>query len=245
MRSHRTYRTEAVVLHTWKLGEADRIISLFTRDHGKIRAVAKGVRRTGSKFGARLEPFGHVDVQLLEGRGSLETVTQVESLHPPMLGSDYDRFCAAEVLVEAADRIVAEDRSPSLTQYRLLLGALIALGRGQLPTTAVVDSYLLRALAAAGWATTVAACVSCGETGDLRWFSPQLGGAVCPTCRSQGAASASPELLALLGALLAGDWDHVNATEPGLRSRAHGIVGTFAAWHLDRSLRSLPFLEGS
>ena len=239
-----TYRTEAVVLRTWKLGEADRIISLFTRDHGKVRAVAKGIRRSGSKFGARLEPFGHVDVQLAQGRGSLETLTQVESLHPPMLGSDYDRFCAAEVLVEAADRIVAEDHSPSLTQYRLLLGALIALGRGQLPATAIVDSYLLRALAAAGWATTVVACVSCGDTRDLRWFSPQLGGAVCPSCRAQGSASASPELLALIGALLAGDWEHVCASDPGLRNRAHGIVAAFAAWNLDRSLRSLPFLEG-
>ncbi|MDO5066287.1 MAG: DNA repair protein RecO [Propionibacteriaceae bacterium] len=241
----RTYRTEAVVLHTWKLGEADRIISLFTREYGKVRAVAKGVRRSGSKFGARLELFSHVDVQLVEGRGSLDTITQVESLHPPMLGSDYDRFCAAQVLVEAADRIVSEDRSPSLSQYRLLLGALIALGRGQLPAMAVVDSYLLRALAAAGWATTVQACVSCGDTEDLRWFSPQLGGAVCPTCRAQGSASASPELLALIGALLAGDWDHVCAVAPNLRSRAHGIVGAFAGWHLDRSLRSLPFLEGS
>lgn len=241
----RTYRAEAVVLRTWKLGEADRIISLFTREHGKVRAVAKGVRRTGSKFGARLEPFGHIDVQLAAGRGALDTVTQVESLHPPMLGSDYDRFCAAEVLVEAVDRIVAEDRAPSLTQYRLLLGALIALGRGRLPTMAVVDSYLLRALAAAGWATTVEACVQCGHTEELRWFSPQLGGAVCPSCRAQGSASASPELLALIGALLAGDWEHVCASDPGLRHRAHGIVAAFAACHLDRSLRSLPFLEGS
>ena len=84
----RTYRDEAVVLRTWKLGEADRIISLFTREHGKVRAVAKGIRRTGSKFGSRLEPFGHVDVQLAEGRGTLVTVTQAESLHPPLLGAD-------------------------------------------------------------------------------------------------------------------------------------------------------------
>ena len=73
------YRDEGVVLRTQKLGEADRIVTLLTRDHGRVRAVAKGVRRTSSRIGARLEPFGHVDVQLYEGR-SLDTVTQVESL---------------------------------------------------------------------------------------------------------------------------------------------------------------------
>ena len=239
----RTYRDEAVVLRTWKLGEADRIISLFTRGHGKVRAVAKGIRRTGSKFGARLELFGHVDVQLAEGRGSLETITQVESLHPPMLGADYERFCAAQVLVEAADRLVSEDAVPSLTQYRLLLGGLLALGRGELPMTAVVDSYLLRGLASAGWAAMTDACVNCGATEQLRWFSPQLGGAVCPACRPSASASASPELLALLGALLAGRWEGVRATEGSLRGRAHKVVSAYATWHLDRSLRSLPFLR--
>ena len=241
----RTYRDEAVVLRTWKLGEADRIISLFTRGHGKVRAVAKGIRRTGSKFGARLEPFGHVDVQLAEGRGSLETVIQVESLHPPMLGAVYERFCAAQVLVEAADRLVAEDGVPSLPQYRLLLGGLLALGRGELPMTAVVDSYLLRGLAAAGWAAMTDACASCGTTENLRWFSPQLGGAVCPACWASGSVSAGPELLALLGALLAGRWEDVQLTEEPLRSRAHGVVSAYATWHLDRSLRSLPFLRTS
>ena len=232
-------------MRTWKLGEADRIISLFTRGHGKVRAVAKGIRRTGSKFGARLELFGHVDVQLAEGRGSLETITQVESLHPPMLGADYERFCAAQVLVEAADRLVSEDAVPSLTQYRLLLGGLLALGRGELPMTAVVDSYLLRGLASAGWAAMMDACASCGTTENLRWFSPQLGGAVCPACRASGSVSASPELLALLGALLAGRWEDVQLTEEPLRSRAHGVVSAYATWHLDRSLRSLPFLRTS
>ena len=232
-----------MVLRTWKLGEADRIISLFTRGHGKVRAVAKGIRRTSSKFGARLEPFSHVDVQLAQGRGSLETIIQVESLHPPMLGTDYERFCAAHVLVEAADRLVAEDEVPSLPQYRLLLGALLALGRDELPMTAVVDSYLLRGLASAGWAAMMDACVSCGTTDQLRWFSPQFGGAVCPACRPPASSSASPELLTLLGALLAGQWETVREAEAALRSRAHTVVSAYATWHLDRSLRSLPFLR--
>ena len=111
--------------------------------------------------------------------------------------------------------------------------------------TAVVDSYLLRGLAAAGWAAMMDACASCGTTENLRWFSPQLGGAVCPACRASGSVSASPELLALLGALLAGRWEDVQLTEEPLSSRAHGVVSAYATWHLDRSLRSLPFLRTS
>ncbi|MDO5091963.1 MAG: DNA repair protein RecO [Propionibacteriaceae bacterium] len=238
----RTYRDEAVVLRTWKLGEADRIVGLFTRQHGKVRAVAKGVRKTSSKFGARLEPFSHIDVQLARGRGALETITQVESLHPSLLGGDYDQFCAAQVMVEAADRLVAEDHMPSLSQYRLLLGGLLALRRGELPLTAVVDSYLLRGMAVAGWAVSTEACAGCGQTEQLRWFSPQMGGVVCPDCRPPASAAVSPDLLALVGALRAGQWETVRAMDPAVRNRAHGIVAAFASWHLERSLRSLPFL---
>ncbi len=230
------------MLRTWKLGESDRIISLLTKQRGKVRAVAKGVRKTSSRFGARLEPFSHIDLQLVQGRGALDIVTQVESLHPSLMGADYDRFCAAQVLVEAADRLVAEDHSPSMSQYRLLLGGLLALGRGRLPLTAVVDSYLLRSLAAAGWAVSLEACANCGQTAQLRWFSSQLGGAVCPECRPPASTSASPDLLVLVGALLAGDWNKVCAAEPSLRFRAHKLVSSFASWHLERSLKSLPFL---
>ena len=95
-----TYRDQAVVLRTHQLGEADRIVTFLTRAHGKVRAVAKGVRRTSSKFGGRLEPFQHIDIQFAQGRGSLEVVTQVEALHASRIGRDYGRFTAAQVLVE-------------------------------------------------------------------------------------------------------------------------------------------------
>ncbi|MGZ6839667.1 MAG: DNA repair protein RecO, partial [Frankiaceae bacterium] len=99
------YRDEAVVLRTYKLGEADRIVTLLTRRHGRVRAVAKGVRRTRSRFGARLEPATHVDVQLAEGR-SLDVVTQVESLGPfgARLAGDYPRHTVASAMLEAAER---------------------------------------------------------------------------------------------------------------------------------------------
>lgn len=238
-----TYRDEAVVLRTYQLGEADRIICLLTRTHGKVRAVAKGVRRTSSKFGSRLEPFSHVDIQFAEGRGSLEVVTQVETLHPALLGQDYTRFTAAQVLVEAAERLVAEDRVPSLPQYRLLLGALLALAKPELTSANVVDSYLLRALAIAGYAVVLDACTGCGLTSDLRWFSPQGGGAVCANCRPPSSATVEPETLDHLAALLQGDWESVASASPAAVSRGHGLVSAFATWHLERGLRSLPFLE--
>jgi len=126
-----TYRDEAVVLRTHKLGEADRIITMLSRGHGKVRAVAKGVRRTSSKFGARLEPFSHVDLQFAEGR-TLDVVTQVESLHAfgEPLTSDYPGYTAGQAMLETADRLVPEVGEPAVQQYQLLVGALKALGSG-------------------------------------------------------------------------------------------------------------------
>ena len=126
-----TYRDEAVVLRTHKLGEADRIITMLSRQHGKIRAVAKGVRRTTSKFGARLEPFSHVDLQFATGR-TLDVVTQVESLHAfgePLTGN-YPAYTAGQVMLETADRLVVEEGEPAVQQYLLLVGALRVLNAG-------------------------------------------------------------------------------------------------------------------
>ncbi|MHA6512030.1 DNA repair protein RecO [Tessaracoccus sp. Z1128] len=237
-----TYRDQAVVLRTHQLGEADRIITLLTRSHGKVRAVAKGVRKTSSKFGGRLEPFQHIDIQFAEGRGSLEVVTQAEALHVSRLAGDYSRFTAAEVLVEAADRLVAEEHSPALQQYRLLLGALLALEAGELPAPLVVDSYLLRALAVAGYAVSTTQCAGCGST-DTRWFSPVGGGAVCTPCRPPGAAQLDAPSSSHLGALLSGEWPAALATDLVTAKRVDAMVVTYATWHLDHALRSLPFFE--
>ena len=101
------YRDQAVVLHTWKLGEADRILALLTAGHGQVRAVAKGVRKTHSKFGGRLEPTCHVDVQLHKGRSDLQIVTQAESLDTfASLRADPDRFAEASALLEVVERLL-------------------------------------------------------------------------------------------------------------------------------------------
>src|SRR5450759_624247 len=146
------YRDAAIVLRAQKLGEADRIVTLLTRQHGKVRAVAKGVRRTKSRFGARLEPFMIVDVQLYEGR-SLDTVTQAETLAPygDPIARDYVSYTAATAMLETAGRLT-EEREPAMQQFLLLAGGLSVLAGGEHTAGLVLDSYLLRSLAVAGWA---------------------------------------------------------------------------------------------
>ncbi|TPX04523.1 DNA repair protein RecO, partial [Schumannella luteola] len=134
-----TYRDEAVVLRTHKLGEADRIVTMLSRQHGKVRAVAKGVRRTGSRFGARLEPFMVVDVQCYIGR-SLDIVQQVEMLgsYGGDIAGDYARFTAATAMVETADRLT--EHEAGLQHYLLLVGALRSLSRAEHAPGLTLDS---------------------------------------------------------------------------------------------------------
>lgn len=243
-----TYRDEAVVLRTHKLGEADRIITMLSRQNGKVRAVARGVRRTSSKFGGRLEPFSHVDIQFASGR-ALDIVAQAESLHAfgePLLG-DYDAFCCGQVMLETADRLVAEEREPSLQQYRLLVGALRVLGEGTTdgprPATMVLDSYLLRALAVAGYAPALDSCARCGLEGPHEFFNPAAGGMVCVGCRPPGSARPRPETIGYLQALLTGDWEQTRDVDSPRHREGSGLVQAFVQWHLERGLRSMPYVE--
>jgi DNA repair protein RecO (recombination protein O) len=240
------YRDEAIVLRTQKLGEADRIITLLTRSSGRVRAVAKGVRRTTSRFGSRLEPFTHVDLQLAEGR-SLDVVTQAETLHPfaGQIGSDYERYTAGTVMLETAERLVVEDKEPSLQQFLLLVGALRAMCEAGRSPSLVLDSFLLRSLSVAGYAPTFEACSRCGTEGPHRSFSPAAGGMLCASCRVPGSANPAPATVALLGALLAGDWPVVEASEARHRKEANGLVAAYLHWHLERGLKSLAHVERS
>lgn len=243
-----TYRDQAVVLRTHKLGEADRIITLLSRTHGKVRAVARGVRRTSSKFGGRLEPFSHVDVQFATGR-TLDVVTQVETLHAydAPLRLDYGAFTAGQAILETADRLVAEEGQPALQQYRLLVGALRTLGsgtpHGPRPARMVLDSYLLRALSIAGYAPALGSCARCGLEGPHAGFAPETGGMVCVQCRPPRTAMPSPEAWTLLSALISGDWAATESIPESACTEVSGLVAAFAAWHLERGLQSLRLVE--
>ena len=243
------YRDEAVVLRTHKLAEADRIVTLLTREHGRVRAVAKGVRRTTSKFGSRLEPFTHVDLMLAEGR-NLDTVTQAETLTSwsSTLGNDYERYTAGTVMLETAERLASEEKQPSVQQFLLLVGGLRAMAAGEHRPGQILDSYLLRALSVAGYAPSFRACAHCGALstssgGPHRWFNPSMGGVLCATCRVPGSASPSADTIAVLGALLAGDWPTVEAAASRHLTEASGLVAAYLQWHLERGLKSLPYLD--
>lgn len=238
------YRDEAIVLRTHKLGEADRIITLLTRHHGRVRAVARGVRRTSSRWGSRLEPFTHVDLMLAEGR-TLDVVTQAETLTPfsVQLGQDYDRYTAGTVMLETAERLAVEDKEPALQQFLLLVGGLRAMVAGTHAHGQVLDSYLLRSMAVAGYAPSFEHCARCGDPGPHRWLNPSAGGALCVDCRLPGSATPAPETVAVLGALLSGDWAVVDGADPRSLKEASGLVAAYLAWHLERSLRSLAYVE--
>ncbi|GDY31404.1 DNA repair protein RecO [Gandjariella thermophila] len=238
------YRDTGVVLRVQKLGEADRIITLLTRRHGKVRAVAKGVRRTTSRFGARLEPFGHVDVQFYTGR-TLDIITQVQTVDAFGVGlvDDYPRYTAACAVLETADRLVPEEGEPALRLYLLLAGALRALSGGERDAGLVLDAFLLRAMAYAGWAPAVTECARCGAPGPHRAFSVPAGGSVCPRCRPAGAASPATETLRLMDALVHGDWAVAEASGDRARRECSGLVAAHLQWHMERQLRSLPLVD--
>jgi DNA repair protein RecO (recombination protein O) len=233
-----TYRDEVVVLRTHKLGEADRIVTCLSRRNGKIRAVAKGVRRTSSRFGARLEPFMVADVQLYRGR-SLDIIQQAESLgaYGAEIAVHYDRYTAASAMVETADRLNEAEATPQ--QYLLLVGGLRALSRGDHAPRSILDSYLLRALAMSGWAPGLGDCARCGLPGPHGAFVAQLGGIVCSDCAPAGSVHVDVTTTDLLQALIAGEWETVDAAPAAATAAASGLVAAYAQWHLERGIRAL------
>ena len=238
------YRDQAIVLRTQKLGEADRIITLFTREHGRIKAVAKGVRRTKSRWGARLEPASHVDLQLYSGR-SLDTVTQAVSIENfgDVLSLDYQRWTVASAILEAAERFTSQEHEPALQQYLLVVGSLKSLAHETYDASLILDAYLLRSLAVAGYAPSLMNCSRCDAPGPHKYFSLVGGGSVCNTCKPSAAPTPHPETLELMQQLLSGDWASAMDSDTRFRREASGLIAAYLQWHLERGLRSLPLVE--
>ena len=231
-------RDHAVVLRWHLLGESDRIVTLLTRNHGKVRAVAKGVRKTTSRIGARLEPFMWVDVQWSPGK-SLAIVQQVELIggYGAKLATNYDAFASAQAMVETADKLTEHEATTD--QTLLLVGGLRALAEGEHPHNLIVDSYLLRALSLAGWTPSLRDCAQTGQPGPHRHFVPALGGMVSSQVAPTGSATVSAETVDLLDALLHGDWEVADASSEKTRNEASALVQAFVQFHLERGLRAL------
>jgi DNA repair protein RecO (recombination protein O) len=205
----RTYKTEAVVLRSFRLGEADRVLHLYTLERGRIGAVAKGIRKTKSRFGARLEPLSHVELMLHQGSGELQTVTGVELVrsHHEAREQQY-RLGVGLVGAEAMLRLFTEQEAnarafQALTRFLDLLDDLEPLTtRSSLDPLAL--SFQLKLLWVSGYLPHLTSCSNCGtEREALVGYSPQAGGAVCRDCAAGGSLALSPTGIAGIEALLA------------------------------------------
>ena len=179
----RTYKTQAIVLRSMRFSEADRILHLYTADRGRIGAIAKGVRKTKSRFGARLEPLSHVELLLHEGSGELQTITGVDLLHSHHVvrESSY-RLNAGLIGAEAMLRLFGEPEAnerafTALARFLDLLEATLR-PRGRPELDSLVLSFQLKLLWLAGYLPHLTSCVECGER-ELAGFSARAGGAIC------------------------------------------------------------------
>ncbi len=233
------YRERGIVLRTIKLGEADRIVTLVTEGHGKLRAVAKGVRRTKSRFGARLEPLSHVALLCYEGR-NLDTITQAEAVeHFRAVREDLDRLSRAVCLLELVDAVVQEgDDDPRL--YQMLLGALRTLAAG--PAPLLGPAFTWKLLAQQGFSPVLDGCVRCGGDGDLVAFDVSEGGALCRSC--QTGTRLTPAALSLLRRILGGDLVGVLAEGPSpAGAEVEYLANRAMEHHLERKLRAPGVLD--
>jgi DNA repair protein RecO (recombination protein O) len=217
-----------------RLGEADRIITLITPEHGKVRAVAKGVRKTKSKLGGRLDLVTHVSLMCWRGR-ELDVITQAEviDLFRP-IREDLDRMPVAFTMLEAVDQVAVE-RHPMPELFKMLVGALSTLaGDGG---AILLGAFLWKLLALEGVSPVVDQCTSCGEPAELVAFDEGVGGFLCRSCRSGQAVS--PEAVALIRQILGGGLRRALAEPAGRATAEVERLATIATeYHLDRRLRS-------
>jgi DNA repair protein RecO (recombination protein O) len=231
------YRDTGVVLRTYRLGEADRIVVLMTAQHGKVRAVAKGVRKTKSRFGGRLEPLSHVALLLYEGR-ELHVVSQAETIeHFRALREDLERLTRGVAMLEVVDQL-AQDREPNARLYQMLLGALRALSAR--PAPLLVPAFYWKALAAEGVLPELDACVSCGSPGPL--VALDDGGLLCRNCRR--GTPVSPEAVELLQAILGGALVQALDAPPSPATHEVEVLAIRAMEnHIERRLRAVTLLH--
>lgn len=234
------YREQAVVLRTYRLGEADRIVSMLTQTRGKVRAVAKGARKPGNRFSARLEPTSHVALQLYEGR-NLDTITQAESMESFRgLRERLDALTPALAILEATDQ-VAQEREENFPLYRMLVGALRTLAHR--PSPMVAAAFFWKLLALEGFHPMVDECVVCGTGDELCAVVPELGGATCDACAPQRPGSESAEALRIVRLVLYGGLNEALAVPEGpVAGEVERLAVRALEFHFERRLRSAALL---
>jgi len=243
----RTVKTEAVVLRSFRFGEADRILHVYTADRGRVGAIAKGVRKTKSRFGARLEPFSHVELMLHQGSGELHTVTGVSLVDAHRLArEDSYRLSVGLVGAEAMLRLFVEEEQnerafEALTRFLCAVDAVPAGGRGRASLDPLALAFQLKLLWLSGYVPHLESCVECESTHELIGYLPRAGGAVCRPCAPDETVFLSPEgfrgLEALIWSPLA-DAHGLGLGERALRDTLAVVVASYE-FHGGFRLRTL------
>ncbi|WP_342318208.1 DNA repair protein RecO [Corynebacterium mayonis] len=232
-----SFRDRAFVVRTYDFGEADRVVVLLTRNHGLVRSVAKGVRKSKSRFGSRIQPFVDLNVQLYPGR-NLATITQADTVAYFGAGiiEDFDRYAAACAVMETAEKLSYTDL-PNAFLYDATCTALSQM-QGDSHPTLVLDSFILRATQYSGWGLSLFDCAECAAAGPHKAFSAQAGGAVCTSCRPPGSLSVDPEVLHTMWLIRNGraaSAEHVEAV--------HRATVAHLLWHVESAVRALKVME--
>jgi len=244
----RLQKAEAIVLKRHDYGEADRILTVYTRQQGKITVIAKGVRRIASRKAGHVELFTHAQMMLAEGR-NMDVLTQVEMIDAfPRLRDDLVRTTYAYHIAEIVDRF-EQDGHASPQTFQLLRDALAALGDADDPFV-VARYFELRYLSQIGYRPHLFECAQCAAPLDqgAAVFSPEAGGVVCPGCAravSDGLRidDAAFRVLRFLQTREIGLVLHL-ALQPATRGQVEQALQAFVRHHLERDLRSVEFLNG-
>ncbi|MFM7494778.1 MAG: DNA repair protein RecO [Acidimicrobiaceae bacterium] len=234
------YRDKAIVLRTYDLKEADRIIVMMTEEHGKVRAVANGVRKMSSRFGARIEPLSHVDVLLSKGK-DLDTVSQVELITSARgLYTDLDRLTRGLAMLEAVDQLGMEGE-PTQHLYKMLVGALQWLSEND--SALVLAAFYFKLLVVEGVGAHVEKCVSCGAPGEqIVAFDIFRGGGQCQNCRS--GASISGAAIKIIQHIVGGQLNMALSLPESAATREVSDLATKCMeHHLERRLKSVAVFE--
>lgn len=234
------------MVRSYDFGEADRIIVLLTRDRGLVRGVAKGVRRSKSRFGSRLQVLVELDVQLYEGR-SLHSITAADTVQFLAAGviDDFTRYTAALGVLEAAERLSESFHGEHAQLYDLAVGCLGEVQQAPDPVL-VLDTFILQATTLSGWAPSLFHCGSCGRPGPHHAFHTRAGGAVCGSCRPPGSLDVPEEVLHAMWLLSQGHTQYalaVMAPLPEAAATIHHLTKIFVQFHTEKALSSLNVLE--
>ena len=241
----RSTTTEAVVLRSFRFGEADRVLHLYTLERGRVGAVAKGIRRTKSRFGGRLEPMSHVELVLHEGRGELQTITGVQLIRPHSAARDGHYrlsvgFVGLEAMLKLFPEQEANDRAfAALARFLDLLDEVEARD-GRPALDPLVLAFQLKLLWLAGYLPHLTSCAECGAEAGLVGYSPSAGGAVCGNCRAD-AIPLSAAGLRGIDALLRAPLAEAGMVELGARAArdALAVIASSYEFHGGFRLRTL------